>query len=248
MPARNIDEVIAALSDIIEDAIATQSRLGYFAALYRTVTRRVRDDIAKGTVFQDNERMEHLDVIFANRYLDAHAAYLHGEPCSACWKLAFDAATDGKLIIVQDLLLGINAHINLDLGIAAATVAPGDEIDGLHHDFDRINQVLAELVPASVADVDEVSPWLGLLNLVGGRAEGQIINFSLDVARREAWRFATALARVDDGQPLIEARDRITTDLGDLVLKPGPVAATAIWLIRTREVKDVRRVIEVLAD
>ena len=44
-------------------------------------------------------------------------------------------------------MIGMNAHINLDLGIAAATVAPTPaELEALHADFNRINDVLARLV------------------------------------------------------------------------------------------------------
>jgi hypothetical protein len=39
--------------------------------------------------------------------------------------------------VVQHVLLGMNAHINLDLGVAAAEVAPGPAIAGLRGDFDR---------------------------------------------------------------------------------------------------------------
>ena len=43
---------------------------GYFTVVYRAVTERVRDGIAAGD-FADGEQMEHFDVLFAQRYLDA---------------------------------------------------------------------------------------------------------------------------------------------------------------------------------
>ena len=70
MPLQTIDDVVAALDAIIQRAWDEQSRLGYFAALYRRVTRAVRDGIAKGQ-FSDGPLMEKLDVVFASRYLDA---------------------------------------------------------------------------------------------------------------------------------------------------------------------------------
>jgi len=65
------DKISDQISDAILDAIIAEctterDRLGYFAALYRQVTIRVRDDIAKRDVFEDNERMERLDVTFAD--------------------------------------------------------------------------------------------------------------------------------------------------------------------------------------
>ena len=66
MQAKTIDEVIDYLDEIIETARATGSRTGYLAALYKKVTVQVKEKTAAG-YFDDNERMEKLDVIFANR-------------------------------------------------------------------------------------------------------------------------------------------------------------------------------------
>lgn len=65
-PAATIDQVIARLDTAIDRARRENSRLGFFACLYRQVTVRVSEGIAAGR-FQDGPRMERLDVIFANR-------------------------------------------------------------------------------------------------------------------------------------------------------------------------------------
>ena len=77
MPVNTIDEVIAALDAIIQRAWEEHSRIGYFAALYRRVTRAVSDGISQNQ-FSDGPLMERLDVVFASRYLDALAAYQAG--------------------------------------------------------------------------------------------------------------------------------------------------------------------------
>ena len=76
--ARDIDEVIAQLDDIIARSIRDGSRLGYFAALYRKVTAKVKEGIAQGR-FEDGPRMERLDVTFANRYLEAMDQFRRGK-------------------------------------------------------------------------------------------------------------------------------------------------------------------------
>src|SRR3712207_8653052 len=49
-------------------------------------------------------------------------------------------------LVVQHLILGMNAHINLDLGVAAATVAPTpEELQSLKPDFMTINALLGRL-------------------------------------------------------------------------------------------------------
>ena len=70
MQAETIDEVLQRLDEIIDQAIDQKSRLGYFPALYRKVTRRIKEGI-QNDEFESSERMERLDIIFANRYLDA---------------------------------------------------------------------------------------------------------------------------------------------------------------------------------
>ena len=71
--------------------------------------------------------MEKLDVIFANRYIKAYYQYQTQQPASKTWEAAFVEADNYWIIVLQHLLLGMNAHINLDLGIAAAQISPKDE-------------------------------------------------------------------------------------------------------------------------
>ena len=98
----------------------------------------------KNGYFEDAERMEKLDVIFANRYLNAYSTFTKGS-ISNCWQTAFDAAKNDKLTVFQHLLLGINAHINLDLGIAAAHTCNRSTIDAMQEDFTKINILIASL-------------------------------------------------------------------------------------------------------
>src|SRR5687767_8426891 len=112
-----IDQVILRLEAIMEDCIRRKSKAGYFAALYHKVTCAVRDGIVNGD-FEDGPRMERLDVLFAGRYLDAWQAWKEKKPVSASWQVAFERLHHKPTLVLQHLLLGINAHINLDLGIA----------------------------------------------------------------------------------------------------------------------------------
>src|SRR6185503_17794712 len=140
-PPRTIAEVIEQLEHIVADCQASKLREGYFAALYLRVTREVARKISSN-FFDDNARMEQLDVTFANRYLTAYDQYKHHQKCSASWQVAFETCRNWRPLVLQHLLLGMNAHIGLDLGIAAATVCPGNAIQTLHNDFNKINTIL----------------------------------------------------------------------------------------------------------
>lgn len=242
-----IDGVLDALSSVIDDSRGESSRLGYFAAMYRTVTATVQQGIEED-FFDDGARMERLDVAFANRYLDALWAFQQGEPCTGSWQVACGAAGHWRPAILQHLLVGISAHINLDLGVAAAEVSPGDQLPGLRRDFDRINQILASLIRQILDDLDDVSPAIGLLDRLGGRTDDEIARFSIEVARTQAWRFAADLAPLDRAAWAgpIQARDARVAAFGRRLLTPGLLTAPML-VIRGLERAPVPHVIDVLS-
>jgi hypothetical protein len=246
--ARTIDEVLEALDGIVGRAIEAESRLGYFAALYRKVTAQVKEGIARG-FFDDGPRMERLDVVFANRYLGALGRWEQGGGTTRAWQVAFRAAGRWRPTILQQLLLGINAHINLDLGIAAAETSPGAELPALQRDFDRINEILFSLVDQVQQEIGQVSPWIALLDRIGGRTADEIVRFSLGIARDEAWDFARDVAPLPQAKwgSLVELRDHETAWIGRRVLHPGWLLSAGLGVIRCRESNDVARVIRVLS-
>jgi hypothetical protein len=244
-----IAEVVDRLTDITAWARRHESRLGFFAALYRTVTIEVQRGIADGR-FENPERMERLDVIFARRYLDAFESYQAGRPVPRSWRLAFDASTRWRPIVLQHLLLGMNAHINLDLGIAAATVGPRDALTELRRDFDEINVILTGLMAAVEAEIGAVSPWIHLLSTAGGEADNALARFNLTVARRVAWDVASnhALLEADAQQAHLERVDLAAVVLGRAMLHTPLLTSAGLLLIRARETSTTARIIDALGD
>lgn len=238
MPAAmTLDDVLAQLDAIIARSRARESADGYFAALYREVTAAVKQRIADG-YFEDAARMERLDVVFASRYLTAYDAFEAGRPASACWEVALRAGRTWRPIVLQHLLAGMNAHINLDLGIAAAEVAPGAAIGALRTDFDRINGVLGSLVNDVQVRLARVWPPLRRIDGLAGDADEAVANFSLGKARAYAWSLATGLAAT----PTAEARaarialaDAFAAGLGQLILSPGMRGNAMLMAIRLSE-------------
>jgi hypothetical protein len=245
--ANNIDEVIAELDRIMATAIAEHSRIGFFVALYRQVTLRVRKGIADGW-FDDGPRMNRLDTVFANRYLDALAAWDSGGTPSKCWRVALNATRRSDLIILQHLLLGINAHINLDLGVAAAQVSPGAELPSLHADFQRINQILAALTEEVKGVVAQFSPLLHLVDGFGGSLDDAIVNFSVSAARDDAWLHAQVLAALPPPLqgPTIFVIDTKTALLARLVADPGRILTAVLDTVNLEESEDIPAIIEAL--
>ncbi len=246
--AKTVDEVIHRLTQIVEDAKAKESRLGYFAVLYREVTIAVKQRIDEGNYFDDNARMEKFDVIFANRYLAAYDQMQSGSKPTRCWDYAFQVSQQWWPITLQHLLLGINAHINLDLGIAAVETVGPQGLPALQADFIQINDLLADLVGDVKEKLASVWPPLRWLNRYLGDVETGVINFSMTKARDAAWSLAQELAAIDqnDRDQVISRRDNETLGLGHVIRNPGFVLGLVTKTVRLGERGSVAQIITVL--
>ena len=105
--ATTIDEVIVHLDNIIAVCKQQQSRMGYFACLYRKMTLAVKQGIVDN-IFANGSRMELLDVNFANRYLQAWEANSKKERCTRSWSSVFASSATNSLIVLQHLNVCIN--------------------------------------------------------------------------------------------------------------------------------------------
>ena len=247
MEANNIEEVIQGLDTIIERAKETNSRVGFFAALYRQVTLKIEQRISAGR-FDNNVRMNEFATRFANRYFDALAAYRQGDKLPKAWKVTLEATEQTDLIIVQHLLLGINAHVNFDLGVATAQTSPGNELPSLRDDFDQLNDILANLLDGVQEVISEFSPWIDILDRVGGRTDELVVNFSITKARQSAWEQAEILAYQTplQQQAILMVIDSKVAFLGRIITNPSQILGLAIQLIKSAEKDDVPGIIHAI--
>jgi hypothetical protein len=246
---QTIDDLLVELDQIIRQAREAHDRLGFFAVLYRNVTFKVKEGISTG-LFEDGARMEKLDVTFANRYLTALESFKRGEPLSKCWSVCFQLAKVWRPVILQHLLIGMNAHINFDLGIAAQSVAPGAELDSLRNDFNVINGVLGGMIVKVRSNVEEVSPWIKFLDRIDPSGEDALIDFSLNKARASSWLVANTVNSTPPEHLLrkLKILDDGVAILGSLIANPrGWLFTAGLWVIRVRESNDIPQVIDVLS-
>jgi len=231
-----IDEIIVLLEDIVVESIKNNDPAGYFAALYKKVTIQVKVGIASG-FFDDGKRMEQLDVAFAKRYLQAFDNYQKNIPLTESWKKAFDLSNNYWPIVLQHLLMGMNAHINLDLGIAAAETSKGQSLKNLESDFNKINEILSILIHEVENDLSVVWPVLKYILKWSGKIDDYLVDFSMKLARNGAWKFANQLAGFPDNaiESLIAERDMRVANKVSVILKPGFMASLALRVIRITE-------------
>ena len=246
-PSQTIDEVLERLSEIIELCKQKGLRHGYFAVLYKHMTAAVRDAI-KGGKFEDNARMEKLDVLFADRYLEAFYLMNNGQPTTKSWKKAFEAADHPSLVVFQHLLLGVNAHINLDLAIAAAQTSPGPTIFDMKKDFEKINEIIASLTGVMQKRLSRVSwPMNFIRNIMNGSDEA-VIEFSIAKARKASWAQATLLAQANTQQtePYIHSLDQAVSGIASKIIQPGRLTRALLTPVRWFEPSGIPKIIELL--
>lgn len=233
------------MDEIVAECKSNQSRIGYFSILYRRVTRRIRDGILAGE-FEDNSRMEILDVLFAKRFIDAYELWKSGSKPTESWRLAFEASKNSENLVLQHLFLGINAHINLDLGIAASETMLGKDLAGIQGDFNKINGILAELVDEVKSNISTVSPIFGwLIPLAKGRDE-MLLNFSIQLARDGAWKYAGEYHADSNKEFQIRDRDINISKLAYKLINPGKFLAFIVKIVAFAEWKSVSKTIDQL--
>jgi hypothetical protein len=248
MSTTEIDVVVSQLDLAVAAARRRRDRSGWFTAMYRVTTGTVRTQVTDG-LFDDAERMGRFVACFAARYLGPLDDVLEGRPVPRSWQVAYETARSGDFVILQHLLLGINAHVNLDLAVAAAEIAPGDQIHALHDDFMRVNGILGALMPRVRACIGRFSPLLDVIDRVGGANDDEVLRFSIRVARDEAWRQALVLAAIDDDAQraeLVDALDRRVAVLARVVAHPGGLLQRAVDVVAATESDNVVKIIDAL--
>ena len=198
-----IPEVIARMR-AIDASLARKDGVAIFDRLYLQVTLAV-DGASAGTVFEDPQFVERLDVVFAGLYFDAEATIASGAACPVAWRPLIETRSQRREPI-QFALAGMSAHINHDLPIAIVTtceelgLAPEDG-SVVHRDYQRVDGLLATVEThvarwfdtGLVADIEDVTPK---------KTDEAIALFSLVAARDVAWGHAKLLWEIRKSTPL----------------------------------------------
>jgi hypothetical protein len=159
---RCVDKVIRRLK-------ARRDKLGcdhraVFADTYLLLTKEMKRTIKRDPhFFSDNRWLIYEDVTFANFYF---AIFKKGAQIPEAWQIAFDTAASGDQNAAQDMLLGINAHVQRDMPYVLASVGMRKR-DGTSRkpDHDSPNQVLQNAYETIVRDVEHrYDPFIAISN------------------------------------------------------------------------------------
>jgi hypothetical protein len=192
---------VSCVDDEIRHLQALRTQFGcdhraVFATTYLHVTEETARTIRQGPErFDDPSYLEIEDVLFADYYFRAVDDYLHGRPVAPAWKIAFDSAASGQTNAAQDLLLGINAHVQNDQAfvIASLGIRRPDGSSG-KPDHDRFNGILQRSYGPIVEDLAQhYDPFVSISNATWDPADDIAGLETIKAWRELVWRNAERL-------------------------------------------------------
>lgn len=210
-----VDGVLERLERCLETARAENSADAYFLLIYIWETR---DIAAAAATFDAPDELRRMIVVFARRYFEARRRFREGAPTTRVWELAFGAARSSSALVVQHLLLAMNAHINVDLAPAAA------ETNLSWSDYARVGAVLERSVAAIQRRLNRTTLALRALDLLAGDFDEMFSTFSLKAARRHAFELAQRLRAAPE-----PARGALLAEADDFALRLGQRLLSPPW-------------------
>ncbi len=194
---KSVDDVVKQLSAFENHCLTAGDLRGVFATAYLHITKSIQAEF-DGNTFHDKDWVEIYLVRFGNLYREALIHYEKGQSDKVpkSWKISFELAEQKEGLIIQHLLLGINAHINHDLAIALFDVGIDPEREAKYHDHTKVNEVLEAATDDLKKHVaNKYAPILKRIDRKTGYLSNDAVNFSIPKAREHAWTFAVALTR-----------------------------------------------------
>lgn len=242
-----IEEVLKKLDEIIIRCKENKSPAGYFACTYRIMTAQVLKGIQQKK-FEDNPRMILLDIAFAQRYLEAWDNYSKDKKCSNSWYIAFEATQNKDLLILQHIFLGMNAHINLDLGISAASIMPYRKINPLKKDFENINNVIASINQKVQDSLNKICYPVQLIDQLSNGKDNVILDFAISKARDTSWATAVIASNTPNflREQVINIVDYAAAKVATQILNPKILTPALLKELKKCESSDIIKNIEIL--
>lgn len=192
-----------------------------FLHAYCIVTRNMLHTLEEqacgnSTTFLDPDWVCYLLNEFGDLYLDSLDAFDQNILCTLPWQRAHTLATGGTTTVIEDLLLGINAHINFDLAQALhrTMVKYADDQNPLglwrrKFDHDRVNLVLRNSIDEIGRSISrDHGGMVALLDRFLGNWDERAARFGVEHFRERTFDRACQLlaARNKEEQALVQTQ------------------------------------------
>lgn len=169
-----------------------------FLTCYRMMTANMLKALDEER-FQDREWVETLLHRFADYYFEALVCYDCGDQeTPQVWHYVHEVSRRKKLHVLQNLLLGVNAHINYDLVLTVVDML-GPEWESLteeqkkirYADHCLVNDIIAETID-KVQDevVERHDPTMDIIDRLFGRLDERLLSRLITHWRGDVWEEA----------------------------------------------------------
>jgi hypothetical protein len=190
-----LDDVVLGLTRLEERLYESKDRRVVFATAYLTMTLEIAKRVGEQT-YNDPEWVARYAIAFANLYRTALVAFQAGDSANVPvpWRISFETASKRSNLLFQDLLLGINAHINHDLALALAEVSIDPNREARRADHFAVNEAIGRATNAVQDRLGGLyAPLFGHLDRLLGGFDERAAGFSIEKARLNAWTSAISL-------------------------------------------------------
>jgi hypothetical protein len=193
------------MQELIMHWEAATDRRSIFLSCYCMMTENMLAAIERGE-FKDPAWVDRLLHDFADYYFAALQAY-DDNPASAprVWRVAHDFTQDEHAWALQELLLGVNAHINYDLVLTLAGLLQPEwgrlsenQRSERHSDYCYVNDIIGGTIDAVQDQVLEPAmPWMDLIDRLLGRGDERLISRLLMGWRDRVWDYSMEMLKAE---------------------------------------------------
>lgn len=201
MPTHLSTPIITRMHTQIEHWQSSADSRAIFLNCYMLMTDNMLTALEQGE-FADREWVGRLLHRFADYYFDALDAYERDAPLTpSVWRQAHQIARQGDALVLQHLMLGVNAHINYDLVFTLAELLQPEwaALDTAQRrqryaDHSHVNTVIARTID-TVQDqvITRLAPAFFLVDRLLGRADEWAATRLISTWRDAVWHHAVRL-------------------------------------------------------
>ena len=204
--------VLDQMKELLAGWEATEDQRRIFLSCYSMMTENMLAAL-QAQDFEDVDWVARLLDHFAGFYFRALDAYEADPSLSpAVWQIAFESTRQPKIHVLQNLILGVNAHITYDLVFALSDILR-PEWENLseaqrqmrYRDHCHVNEIITGTIDR-VQDqvVERFDPGLRLFDILLGPLDEWITSLMISDWRDEVWDRATRLVEAQENRQELE--------------------------------------------
>ncbi|HEV2782786.1 MAG TPA: DUF5995 family protein [Actinophytocola sp.] len=242
----NIDEAIPCMQNALRYFHERDDYRAIFLRAYYIITLNVHAAINQrgdytNPIFFDAGWVSSQAGHFASLYFRSLTTFERDPDAERAWKVAHGMAQERSSTVLQDLLLGLNAHINYDLayGTYLNLKQHGDEVQHLSlprrkFDHDQVNNILIRSIPQIAETLTrDYGGGIQLLRKTMNGLDVVLSGTGLKYYRERVWWSAISYLATTDDEEVNLVHQRSNWESAQLAKR---IADRSIWSLPVRTV------------